>query len=84
MVYSDHQALRYLNSQKKLNPKHTKWISFIQGFAFLLKYKSGNSNIVADALSCRAVLLNKMRTQVLGFEEMKDQYQTDPAKSYRT
>lgn len=76
MVYSDHQALRYLNSQNKLNP--TKWISFIQGFAFSLKYKSGNSNIVADALSCRAVLLNNMRTQVVGFEQMKDQYQTDP------
>jgi hypothetical protein len=78
VVYSDHQALRYLNSQKKLNPKHAKWISFIQGFAFSLKYKSGNSNIVADALSRRAVLLNNMRTQVVGFEEMKDQYQTDP------
>ena len=78
VVYSDHQALRYLNSQNKLNPKHAKWISFIQGFAFSLKYKSGNSNIVADALSRRAVLLNNMRTQVVGFEEMKDQYQTDP------
>ena len=33
VVYSDHQALRYLNSQNKLNPKHEKWISFMKGFA---------------------------------------------------
>ena len=51
VVYSDHQVLRYLHSQKKLNDRHVRWSSFLDEFIFLLKYKSGQSNIVADALS---------------------------------
>ena len=34
--------------------------------------------MVADALSRRSLLLTVMSTQVTGFEEMKNQYQTDP------
>ena len=26
VLFSDHQALRYLNSQKKLNARHAKWV----------------------------------------------------------
>ena len=78
VVYSDHQALRYLHSQKKLNDRHVKWSSFLDEFNFSLKYKSGQSNIVADALSRRSLLLSVLSTQIMGFEELKNQYGSDP------
>ncbi|KAL5779238.1 hypothetical protein ACOSQ2_009975 [Xanthoceras sorbifolium] len=78
VVYSDHQALRYLNSQSKFSPRHVKWSSYLQEFTFSLRYKAGESNKVADALSRRSLLLTVMSTQVIGFEELKSQYVDDP------
>ncbi|GJX89806.1 gag-pol polyprotein [Tanacetum coccineum] len=57
VLHSDHQALRHINSQSKLNPRHAKWVKFIQSFTFASKYKIGSSNIVADALSRRHAML---------------------------
>lgn len=66
VVYSDHQSLRYLNSHKKLNARHAKWSSYLQEFNFSLKYKTGESNKVADALSRRTLMLTVMSTQIVG------------------
>ena len=57
VVCSNHQALRYLSSKKKLSERHAKWSSFLDEFNFTLKYKTGESNVVADALSRRSLLL---------------------------
>ncbi|OMO50971.1 reverse transcriptase [Corchorus capsularis] len=78
VVYSDHQALKYLSSQKKLNDRHAKWSSFLDEFNFTLKYKSGESNTVADALRRKALFLSVLSTQITGFEELKEQYPIDP------
>ncbi|XP_059658535.1 uncharacterized protein LOC132304844 [Cornus florida] len=78
VVYLNHQALGYLNSQKKLNARHVKWSSYLQDFNFCLKYKTSESNKVADALSRRNLLLTVISTQVIGFEELKNQYVADP------
>ena len=29
ILYSDHQTLKYLNSQKKLGTRHIKWVEFL-------------------------------------------------------
>ena len=29
VLHSDHQALRYLNGQPKLNARHAKWVEFL-------------------------------------------------------
>lgn len=41
VLFTDHIALKYLNTQKKLNTRHAKWVSFLQGYNFVLKHKSG-------------------------------------------
>ena len=43
----------------------------------MLKHISGQANKVADALSRRALLLQESTMQVLGFEHLRDLYQTD-------
>ena len=52
-LYTDHEALQYLNSQGKLNQRHLKWVEFMQSYTFVLKHRSGMSNRVVDALSRR-------------------------------
>jgi hypothetical protein len=57
VIHSDHEALKYLKSQGKLNRRHDKWIEFIGTFPYVVKHKRGKYNIVADALSWRCGLV---------------------------
>ena len=72
-----HSALQYVMQQRKLNHKHAKWAEYLQSYTFVLKNISGQTNKVADALSRRVLLLQESTIQVLGFEHLKDLYQTD-------
>ena len=78
IIYSDHEALKYLNSQKKLNLRHDRCVEFLQDYTYALKYKAGVRNRVADALSRRRALLSIMSTEVLDFEKIKDTYESCP------
>jgi len=66
-----------LKAQGKLNRRHAKWIEFIETFPHVIKYKQGQENVVADALSRRYVLLNTLNTKLLGFEYIKELYLDD-------
>ena len=65
VIHSDHEALKYLKGQAKLNHRHAKWVEFIETFPYIVKYKKGKDNVVADALSRRNVLLNQLEVKVL-------------------
>ncbi|XP_024009449.1 uncharacterized protein LOC112084532 [Eutrema salsugineum] len=54
VIHTDHESLKYLKGQQKLNKRHAKWIEFIETFPYVIKYKKGKDNVVADALSRRA------------------------------
>ncbi|WVZ85277.1 hypothetical protein U9M48_032224 [Paspalum notatum var. saurae] len=45
VVYYDHEALKYLKSQGKLNRRHAKWIEFIETFPYVVKHKRGNEGL---------------------------------------
>jgi hypothetical protein len=77
VIHSDHEALKYLKSQGKLNRRHAKWIEFIETFPYVVKHKSGKDNIVADALSRRCALITQLDTKVLGLESIKTLYAAD-------
>eukprot|EP01018_Ginkgo_biloba_P015292 Gb_10771 [translate_table: standard] len=77
VVFTDHQALKFINSQTKLNVQHAKWVETLQSFTFTLRHKSGKSNQVADALSCRTAMLTTISVEVVDFASMKNQYETD-------
>ena len=44
----------------------------------MIKHKSGVNNRVVDALSRRHSLWTKMKVEILGFDEMKELYDSDP------
>jgi hypothetical protein len=77
ILYSDHEVLKHLNSQDKLSARHAKWATFVQQFSFTIKHKSGALNKVADALSQKTSLLTTMKSEVIGFELLKDSLSTD-------
>ncbi|XP_057250696.1 uncharacterized protein LOC130591402 [Beta vulgaris subsp. vulgaris] len=49
ILHSDHEALKYLQSKQKLQPRHAKWVEFLQAYHFVIKHKSGKMNKGADA-----------------------------------
>ena len=51
VIHTDHQSLRHLKGQHKLNKRHARWVEFIETFPYVIKYKQGKENVVADALS---------------------------------
>nr|XP_027098877.1 uncharacterized protein LOC113718156 [Coffea arabica] len=51
MIHTDHESLKYLKAQHTLSKKHARWITFVESFPYVIKYKAGKSNVVADALS---------------------------------
>ncbi|CAL2262606.1 unnamed protein product [Prunus armeniaca] len=77
-LFTDHEALKYINSQDKLSARHAKWASYLQQFTFVLKHQSGALNQVADAPSRRANFLTTMRSHVLGFDSLRYLIDTDP------
>jgi len=60
IIHSDNETLKYLKSQHKLNKRHAKWVEYLEQFPYVIKYKKGKANVVADALSRRYTLLAKL------------------------
>uniref|UniRef100_A0A2N9F0X3 Integrase catalytic domain-containing protein n=1 Tax=Fagus sylvatica TaxID=28930 RepID=A0A2N9F0X3_FAGSY len=54
VIHTDHESLKHLKGQGKLNRRHAQWMEFIETFPYVIKYKQGKENIVADALSTKA------------------------------
>lgn len=78
VMFFDHEALRYLGSQKKLDSRHAKWVEFLQEYKFVLKHRVVVENKTADGLSCKISILHSMKTEVTGFDRSKEEYETYP------
>uniref|UniRef100_A0A2N9GWQ7 CCHC-type domain-containing protein n=1 Tax=Fagus sylvatica TaxID=28930 RepID=A0A2N9GWQ7_FAGSY len=77
VIHTDHESLKHLKGQGKLNQRHARWLEYIKTFPYVIRYKQGKENIVADALSQRHVLLISMSAKMLRFEYVKDMYVDD-------
>jgi len=77
VIHSDHESLKYLKSENKLNKRHAKWVEFIEQFPYVIKHKQGKINVVVDALSRRYTLLNVLDVQYLGFDHIMELYHDD-------
>jgi len=77
IVFTDNQALSFINNQEKLNHRHMKWVETLQAFTSTLKHKKGVKNKVADALSRRALTINQIQLESVGIESLKTMYGVD-------
>ena len=41
LIHTDHEALRYITGQHKLNKRHAKWVEFLESFPYAIRYKKG-------------------------------------------
>ncbi|WVZ76029.1 hypothetical protein U9M48_024034 [Paspalum notatum var. saurae] len=44
VIHSDHESLKHIRSQAKLNKRHAKWVEFIELFPYIIKHKKGKDN----------------------------------------
>ena len=77
MIHTNHESLKHLKGQHKLNKRHAWWVEFIETFPYVIRYKQGKENVVADALSRRYALLSTLDAKLLGFEHIKELYAED-------
>jgi len=54
-VFNDHKSLKYLFDEKELNMRQKRWMEFLKDYDFELLYHPWKVNVVADALSRKAV-----------------------------
>ncbi|XP_017416426.2 uncharacterized protein LOC108327205, partial [Vigna angularis] len=57
IIHTDHESLKYIKGQAKLNKRHAKWVECLEQFPYVIKHKKGSTNVVANALSRRHALL---------------------------
>ncbi|XP_042465804.1 uncharacterized protein LOC122048280 [Zingiber officinale] len=77
IIHTDHESLKHLKGQGKLNRRHASWIEFIEIFPYVIQYKQGKENVVADALSRRYTLISTLGSKFLGFEDLEELYVND-------
>lgn len=77
ILFTDHDALRHLDSQAKVSSRHASWIAYLQQFTFSIRHQSGKLNRVADALSRHHSLLASIHATVPGFASLADLYKQD-------
>ena len=77
VIHSNHESLKHIRSQAKLNRRHAKWVEFIESFPYVIKHKKVKDNIIADALSRRYTLLSQLNFKIFGLETIKKQYVYD-------
>jgi hypothetical protein len=74
VIHTYHKSLKHLKGQGELNRRHAMWMEFIKTFSYVIKYKQGKENIVADALSKRYALVSTLNAKLLGFDYVTELY----------
>ena len=65
VIHFNHENLKYVKGQSKLNHRHAKWVEFMETFSYVIKYKQGKDNTVAHVLSKRYDLFTSLTEKFL-------------------
>lgn len=78
VLFTDHDALKHLDSQVNVSARHAGWIAYLQQFTFTICHTLGKLNRMADTLSRCHTLLMMLHTSVTWFASFADLYGSDP------
>lgn len=85
-IKTDHQSLKFLSDQQAITPFQQKWVAKMLGYDYLIVYRKGAQNTVADALSRKSLDLDSQLLQCEGnvepdwstvWERIIESYTTD-------
>ena len=71
-IHSDHESLKHIRSQTKLNRRHAKWVEFFESFPYVIKHTKGKDNVIVDAFSRRYTMLSQLDFKIFGLETIKE------------
>jgi hypothetical protein len=77
VIHSDHESLKHIRGQAKLNKRHAKWVELIETFPYIIKHKKGKKNVIADTLFRRYTMLSQLDHNFFGLESINELYATD-------
>jgi hypothetical protein len=77
VIHSNHESLKHIRGQVKLNKHHAKWIECIEIFSYIIKHKKGKENGIVDTLFRRYTMLSQLDHKIFGLEFIKELYATD-------
>lgn len=81
-IKTDEQSLKFLMEQREIGPAYLRWVSKLLGYTFDISYRSGVTNIVADAVSKQGgeePELNEVHfSSTFSWEEWLPKVQQDP------
>jgi hypothetical protein len=85
VVRTNHYSLKFLLDQRLSTILQHQWASKLLGFEFTIEYKSGSTNVVADALSRRdseadGSLLALAAPTFQVFDDLRQELDADPAQ----
>ena len=75
-VYTDNNPLTYIHTTAKLNSCGQRWVAALANYDFKIYYRSGKSNIEADALSRiqREISTSSSEPELKSKEKSKDYF----------
>ena len=74
IVVTDHNSLKYLQTQPTLSRRQARWSEFLAKFDFEIVYRPGKGNVVADALSRLQVVDCGMASKGFNWEDLYQGY----------
>jgi hypothetical protein len=77
VIHSDHESLKHIRCQAKLNKHHAKWVEFIETFSYIIQHKKWKENVIADVLSRRYTMLSQLDHKIFCLKSIKELYATD-------
>jgi hypothetical protein len=70
VIHTDHESLKHLKGQGKLNKRHAKWMEFIETFPYVIKYKQGKEKTSFDGQK-KAEMVKKLHACTTTYRKEK-------------